>query len=86
MALQQIPSFNMDAYASPWETVSTSEKPGVPTYLELAKSFLPLVGSTPLKELFPDQTIKQPIVAIEQRFETSGTLLPPVKFGEPDQL
>jgi len=86
MALQQVPAFNMDAYASPWETVSTSEKPGVPTYLELAKSFLPLVGSTPLKELFPDQTIKQPIVAIEQRFETSGTLFPTVKFGEPDQL
>lgn len=86
MALQQIPSFNMDAYASPWETVSTSEKPGVPTYLELAKSFLPLVAVTPLKELFPDQTIKQTIVSIEQKFETSGTLLTPVKFGEPDQL
>lgn len=86
MTLQQIPPFNMDAYASPWETVSTSEKPGVPTYLELAKSFLPIVGITPLTELFPEQYIKQPIVAIEQRFETTGTMFTPVKFGQPDQF
>lgn len=75
---------NFGGYVSPWMTTSNDADPGVPILTELAKSFQPLEGNTPLKELFPDEEIMETIVKIEQRFQAGDTIFPLVEMGKPD--
>lgn len=75
---------NFGAYISPWLTTSNDANPGEPIYTELAKSFIPLEGRTPLSEIFPDEEIYERIVKVEQRFQAGDTIFPIVEMGKPD--
>jgi hypothetical protein len=54
------------------------------TFYELAKSLEPIVGLTPLKDIFPEETIEAKIVEVSEAYEPIGTTLPPVEMGKPD--
>jgi hypothetical protein len=54
------------------------------TFYELAKSIEPLVGITPLKDIFPEETIEAKQVEISESYEPIGTTLPAVEMGKPD--
>lgn len=75
---------NFTGYISPWVTVSNDMFPGEPVFTELAKSFVPLVGLSPLTSLFPEETIMERVVVIEQNFEATSTIFPLVEWGKPD--
>jgi hypothetical protein len=81
----QVPNHsNFSPYISPWQVTGNENYPGEPIYTELAKSFMPLVGQSPLTEIFPEETIMERVVQIQQTFEAAGTLFPLVDFGKPD--
>jgi hypothetical protein len=82
--LNDLPNPNFGGYVSPWLTTSNDANPGEPIYTELAKSFMPLEGRTPLSELFPDEEISERIVKIEQKFQAGDTIFPLVEMGKPD--
>lgn len=54
------------------------------TFYELAKSLEPVVGITPLKDIFPEETIGAKIVEVSEMYEPIGTTLPAVEMGKPD--
>ena len=57
---------------------------GEPVFTDLAKSLMPFVGLTPLSELFPDETIEERMVVVEQIFESTTTIFPVVEWCKPD--
>jgi hypothetical protein len=77
-------NINSGPIVTPWVTTNNDMFPGESVYTELAKSFLPLVGLTPLTNLFPEEEIYERIVVIEQTFESTSTIFPLVEFGKPD--
>lgn len=75
---------NFGPYISPTVTIAQDSIPGEPIFTELAKSLQPLVGQTPLTEIFPEENIEERIVVIEQSFEGVDTIFPLVEMGKPD--
>lgn len=75
---------NFGPYISPWVTTSNDMFTGEPVFTELAKSFMPLVGLSPLTDLFPVEEILERVVVIEQSFEATSTIFPLVEWGKPD--
>lgn len=64
--------------------VSNSSLPDQREYTELAESMIPVVGKTPLTELFPEEMIPERTVRIIQTFEGLPTTFPIVQMGMPD--
>ncbi|MBD2201557.1 major capsid protein [Calothrix sp. FACHB-1219] len=77
---------NFGPYVSEQITVANHSLPGEPTFTELAKSIVPLVGNTPLTELFPEENILERHVVIEQNFQGIDTIFPMVEMGKPDVI
>lgn len=75
---------NFGPYISPTITVANDTYPGEPIYTELAKSLVPLEAVTPLTELFPEESIPERTVVIEQSYEGVDTIFPMVEMGKPD--
>lgn len=75
---------NFGPYVSPWVFVGNDARPGEPVFTDLAKSFMPLEGLTPLTELFPEENILERLVLIEQKFQSVDTIFPLVEMGKPD--
>lgn len=75
---------NFGPYISPWVTTRNDMFTGEPVFTELAKSFLPLVGLSPLTDLFPIEEIMERVVVVEQSFEATSTIFPLVEWGKPD--
>lgn len=75
---------NFGPYVSPYAITGNTENPGEPSLTELAKSFQPIVGNTPLSELFPEENILERLVYIEQEMSTVDTIFPLVEMGKPD--
>jgi hypothetical protein len=75
---------NFGPYVSPWVTVSSDNNPGEAVFMELASALQMTEPPTPLTEIFPEETIEQRIVVIEQRFEGTDTIFPLVEPGLPD--
>ena len=80
------PPLNFDGNVTPYAITGNTENPGEPSLTELAKSFQPIVGRTPLSEIFPDENIGERHVYIQQEMSTVDTIFPLVKFGQPDQI
>lgn len=76
--------YNFGPYASPTVTVANDSIPSEPIFTEMAKSLIPLVGRTALTEIFPEETIEERLVVIEQSFEGVDTIFPMVEMGKPD--
>lgn len=53
-------------------------------YTELAESLKPLLNTTSVRELFPDETYEGETIKIEEEFSPVGTTLPIVQKGQPD--
>ena len=81
-----LPNPNFDGNVTPYAITSNSEHPGEPSLTELAKSFQPIVGNTPLSELFPTEEIMERLVYIQQGMSTVDTIFPLVRFGQPDVI
>lgn len=75
---------NFSPYISPWAITSNDANPGEAIYTELARSFVPLVGNSPLTELFPEEMIPERVVRIDQSFEAAATIMPLVDWSKPD--
>lgn len=82
----QYPPLNFDGNVSPYAITGNTENPGEPSLTELAKSFIPVVGRTSLSELFPDETIAERHIYIQQEMSTVDTIFPLVRFGQPDVI
>jgi len=80
------PPLNFDGNVTPYAITGNTENPGEPSLTELAKSFQPIVGRTPLSEVFPDENIGERHVYIQQEMSTVDTIFPLVKFGQPDVI
>lgn len=79
-----LPKLNFDGNVTPYAITGNTENPGEPSLTELAKSFQPIVGKTPLSEIFPDEEIMERDVYIQQEMSTVDTIFPMVRFGQPD--
>ena len=77
---------NFGPYVSPWVTVSSDNNPGEAVFMELAAALQMTEPPTPLTEIFPEETIEQRIVVIEQRFEGTDTIFPLVEPGRGSRL
>lgn len=75
---------NFGPYVSEAVTVANYEFQGEPVFTELAKSLAPIIGNTPLSELFPEENILERHVKIQQRFDGMDTIFPMVEMGKPD--
>lgn len=75
---------NFGPYVSPWAITGNTDQPGEPSLTELAKSFVPVVGNTPLSQIFPDENILERLVYIQQSMSTVDTIFPLVEMGKPD--
>lgn len=71
-------------YASPTVTVKNDTYPDDAVFTELAKSLIPITSRTPLTEIFPEETISERMVVIEQSYEGVDTIFPMVEMGKPD--
>lgn len=80
------PPLNFDGNITPYAITGNTENPGEPSLTELAKSFQPIVGRTPLSEIFPDENIGERHVYIQQEMSTVDTIFPLVRFGQPDVI
>jgi hypothetical protein len=78
----QTPNFGPNI-STPVVTHNTS-LPSEREYTELAEAMIPVVGRTPLTELFPEETISERTVRIIQTYEGLPTLFPVVQMGQPD--
>lgn len=75
---------NFTGLNTPWVVTNNDMFPGETVFNDVAKSFMPLEGNTPLRELFPDEEIYERVVMIEQSFESTGTIFPLAEWGKPD--
>ncbi len=64
--------------------VANDNLTGEPIFTQLAKSIVPQLGQTGVSEIFPDETIEERVVRIEQHFEPTDTIFPVVEPGKPD--
>lgn len=80
----QLPSLNFDGQVTPWAITQSSDNPGEPSLTELAESFIPITGRTSLSEVFPDESIEERLVYIQQEMSTVDTIFPIVRMGQPD--
>lgn len=78
--------YNFGPYISPMVTTDSSQKGWEPVFTDLAQSYVPILGLSPLKELFPEETIWERVVEIRQTFEPVNTIFPVVYCGKPDVL
>lgn len=84
--LDIINSPNFGPYSSPEYTVQNDSLQNEPSLTQLAKSLMISKPRTPLQELFPEETILERIVKIEQVYQGVDTIFPIVEFGKPDQV
>lgn len=75
---------NFGAYVSPWVTTSAEDNPSEPYLLELAEAYVATENQTRLLEIFPEETIEQRLVGIQQSFSATNTIFPLVEPGQPD--
>ena len=78
--------YNFGPYVSPWITTGTTEAEWGRVFTELAESYIPIVGNTPLTELFPIETIEAQTVVVRQTMEPNHTIFPIVLPCKPDVL
>lgn len=78
--------YNFGPYISPWITTGTTEAQWGRVFTELAESYIPIVGLTPLTELFPVETIEAQTVVVRQSMEPNHTIFPIVLPCKPDVL
>lgn len=85
MPISQVPpNTNFSPTITPWTYTKTDGLPGERVYTELARSFVPLVGTTPLTEIFPEEVIPERAVIIQRSFEAAAGIFPLVDWGKPD--
>lgn len=78
--------YNFGPYISPMVVTDSNQKGWEPVFTELAQSYVPILNVSPLKELFPEETIWERVVEIRQTFEPVNTIFPVVYCGKPDVL
>ncbi|MFM6402261.1 MAG: hypothetical protein ACKPFF_36745, partial [Planktothrix sp.] len=83
----QVPvNANFSPLNGPFTPSSSDMYPGEPIYTEVAKSFINIMGRTPLTELFPEEVIKERLVIIEVEHEAYPSLMPIVEWNKPDVI
>lgn len=78
--------YNFGPFISPVVTTDSNQRGWEPVFTELAQSYVPILGNSPLKDLFPDEIIRERVVEIRQTFESVNTIFPVVYCGKPDVL
>lgn len=75
---------NFSPWASPLSPLRPDLIPAEPVYTEVARSFIPTVGQSPLSEIFPIEEILERTVTIHQYFEAAYSIWPLADWGKPD--
>lgn len=85
--MSQVPvNANFSPMSGPFTPSSSDMYPGEPIYTEVAKSFINIMGRTPLTDIFPEETIRERLVIIEVEHEAYPSLMPLVDWNKPDVI